>query len=71
MAKYGVFSLGQLWSLHSSAGWVRGYSSRLGALQAAWEALAVDEDLDTELLLQDETGFVAMAPITTFRGEGG
>lgn len=68
MAKYGVFALGQLWSLHSSAGWVRGYSSRLGALQAAWEALAEDDELDRELLLQDETGFVAAAPLRSGGG---
>jgi hypothetical protein len=67
MAKYGVFSLGQLWSLHSSAGWVRGYPNRPSALKAAIEALAADDDQDSELLLQDETGFVAMAPVGAFR----
>lgn len=67
MARYGVFSLGQLWSLHSSAGWARGYPNRLSALRAAVEALAADDDQDSELLLQDETGFVAMAPVRAFR----
>lgn len=67
MARYGVFSLGQLWSLHSSAGWVRAYASRLGALEAALEALAADDDQDSELLLHDETGFLAMAPVRAFR----
>lgn len=66
MAKYGVFSLGQLWSLHSSAGWMRGYPTRLAALQAALDALKADHDGERGLLIQDETGFVAAPSLADF-----
>lgn len=60
MADYALFSQGQIWTLHCSSGWVRGYPSRVKALEAVAEALKDDADRrNATLLLQDETGFVA------------
>jgi hypothetical protein len=65
VAKYAVFTIGQLWSLHSSEGWTRAYPTRAAAMAAATEALA-NEHEDAELHLQDETGFLVKARIENF-----
>lgn len=60
MADYALFSQGQIWTLHCSQGWARGYQTRIEGLKAMAEALKGDlAACDATLLLQDETGFVA------------
>ncbi|KQW66997.1 hypothetical protein ASE17_19745 [Phenylobacterium sp. Root77] len=71
MADYALFSRGQIWTLHCSLGWVRGYSTRTDALEAMTLALKGDPSAAAaRLLLQDETGLVTSPPPHAFLQPG-
>ena len=70
MAHYAIFARGQIWELHSSAGWSRGYVTRPRAVAAAVDALAADGP-DASLLLHDETSYLAAPDLCALIGRGG
>jgi len=59
-ATYGVFRLGQIWSLVGGDGAKRGFTSREAAVEAAYEmATARRRDgEDVEIMVQDDLGRV-------------
>lgn len=65
IVRYGVFAVGQIWTLCSGDGRARGFTSRTAAVTAASDTIreAMAQGLKVELLLQDETGFLQRADL--------
>ena len=69
--RYGVFRLGQIWSVVSGSGNVMGFPTRMRAVVAAHTMAALDRTLgkDVEVVIQDELGHLTnVAPIALAGG---
>jgi hypothetical protein len=69
--RYGVFRLGQIWSVVSGSGRSVGFPTRTRAVTAAHTMAALDRTLgnDVEVVIQDELGHLTnVAPIALAAG---
>jgi len=69
IVRYGVFAVGQIWTLCSGDGRARGFTTRSAAVSAAFATLRelMAQGLRVELLVQDETGFLQRADLASIR----
>jgi hypothetical protein len=69
IVRYGVFAVGQIWTLCSGDGRARGFTTRSAAVSAAFATLRelMAQGLRVELLVQDETGFLHRADLASLK----